>query len=141
MVLSEITIRELMTRRVVAIEGNRTVLEAARLMNEKRIGSLVVTKEQVPVGIITEHDILEKVCLRDLQASKVDVEDIMSKPLKTAEASLPAEVAIQRRVNSRIRRLPVVKNGKLVGILKVSDLARYLRKNLVLDSFLSTFED
>lgn len=130
-----------MTSRVVTIEGNRTVLEAARLMNEKRIGSLVVIKAHVPVGIITEHDIVEKICLKDLQASKVDIEDIMSKPLKTAEPELPAQVAIQRMTNGRIRRLPVVKNGKLVGILTVTDLARYLRKNLMLDSFLSTFED
>ncbi len=130
-----------MISKVVTIEGNRTALEAAKLMIEKRIGSLVVTKANVPVGIITERDIVEKVCMKDFQASKVDVEDIMSKPLKTAEPDLPAVVAIQRMVNSGIRRLPVVKDGKLVGILTVSDLARYLRKNLMLESFLSTFED
>jgi CBS domain-containing protein len=131
----------MMTSKVMTIEGNRTVLEAARLMIEKSIGSLVVTKGDVPVGILTESDIVEKICLKDLQASKVDVEDIMSKPLETAEPDLPVEIAIQRMTNSRIRRLPVVKNGKLVGILTVTDLARYLRKNLMLDSFLSTFED
>jgi hypothetical protein len=51
-----------MTSKVVTIEGNRTALEAAKLMNQKRIGSLVVTKANVPVGIIREHDIVEKVC-------------------------------------------------------------------------------
>jgi len=54
-------IKEDMTRNVIAIEPNRTVLEAAKLMAEKRISSLIVTRDERPIGIISEHDIIYKI--------------------------------------------------------------------------------
>ena len=62
--------------------------------------------------------------------------DIMSKILTTADPDTPVEVAIQRMVNHKIRRLPVMENGKLVGIITVTDLAKHLRTTLLLEGAL-----
>jgi CBS-domain-containing membrane protein len=63
--------------------------------------------------------------------------DIMSKILTTADPETPIEVAVQRMVNHKIRRLPIMDNGKLVGIITVTDLAKHLRTTLLLEGALS----
>ncbi|RLG54891.1 MAG: signal transduction protein, partial [Thermoproteota archaeon] len=75
------TIRDVMSKPVVTIEEDKTVVEAAKLMGEKRIGSLIVTREGEPVGILTERDILTKAIACDLDICKLKVKEIMSSPL------------------------------------------------------------
>ena len=132
-------IKEDMTRNVIAIEPNRTVLEAAKLMAEKRISSLIVTRDERPIGIISEHDIIEKICIKEKVISQVVVGDIMSTAVITADPDTPIEVALQRMTNNRIRRLPVIENEKMIGIVTVTvtDLARHLRKIILLQVMIS----
>ncbi|HKU49420.1 MAG TPA: CBS domain-containing protein [Nitrososphaera sp.] len=136
-------VRDIMTKGIVMIEGSDTALEAAKLMAEKGISSLFVYKDGTPVGIVTERDFIKKVCAKDLPISKVKVIDIMSKILTTAEPETPIEVAVQRMVNHKIRRLPIMEEGKLVGIITVTDLAKHLRTTLLLEGALSdsSFDD
>jgi CBS domain-containing protein len=119
------------------IEGGESTLEAARLMADRGISSLFVVKDGVPVGIVTERDFIKKVCAKGLDISQVNVEDIMSKILTTAEPETPIEVAVQRMVNHKIRRLPIIERGKIVGIITVTDLAKHLRTTLLLEGALS----
>ncbi|HKG71475.1 MAG TPA: CBS domain-containing protein, partial [Nitrososphaeraceae archaeon] len=72
-------VRDIMTKCVVTIEANGTALEAAKLMAEKGISSLIVLNNQNPVGIITERDFVKKICIKELQVSHVKVNEIMSK--------------------------------------------------------------
>jgi CBS-domain-containing membrane protein len=132
-----------MTREIIMIEGSDTALEAAKMMAEKGISSLFVVETNVPVGIVTERDFIKKICARDVPISKVKVSEIMSKILTTADPETPIEVAVQRMVNHKIRRLPVIERGKIVGIITVTDLAKHLRTTLLLDGALSdsSFDD
>ncbi|MCI0557168.1 MAG: CBS domain-containing protein [Nitrososphaera sp.] len=130
-------VRDIMTKDIVMIDGGKTTLEAAKLMAEKGISSLFVLEDDVPVGIVTERDFIKKVCAKELLISEVKVLDIMSKILTTADPETPIEVAVQRMVNHKIRRLPIMEGGKIVGIVTVTDLARHLRTTLLLEGALS----
>jgi predicted transcriptional regulator len=136
------TVRDIMTKKIVSIEHNKTALEAARLMTESSISSLIVhADDESAIGILTERDFLSKVCSKDLQASKVKIADIMSKIQMSAQPNTPIEVAVQRMINNKIRRLPVMESGKVVGIITVTDMAKALRKTLLMDGILSALSE
>jgi len=126
-----------MTKDVVAVDENMTALDAARLMTEKGISSLIIEKNHAPVGIISERDFVKKICLKDMQPSTINVGSIMSKIQTYASPETPVDVAVQRMVNHKIRRLPVISDGKVIGIITVTDLAKHLRTILLIEGILS----
>ena len=125
-------VRDIMTRHVVSIAEASTALEAAKLMTEKAISSLIVTKDDYPIGILTENDFVKKICIKELQPSNVIVRDIMSKIRTYADPETPIEVAVQRMINHKIHRLPVMVGGNVIGIITVTDLAEHLRTILLI---------
>jgi CBS domain-containing protein len=130
-------VRDIMTKDLLTISEKDTALKAAQLMSEKGVSSLIVLSEEQPIGIITERDFIKKICLKELKLSSVKVGDMMSKIRTFASPDTTIDVAVQRMVNNRIRRLPIMENGKLVGIITVTDLAKYLRTILLLNKALS----
>ena len=126
-----------MTKDVVVVDENMTALDAARLMTEKGISSLIIEKDHAPVGIISERDFVKKICLKDMQPSTINVGSIMSKIQTYASPDTPVDVAVQRMVNHKIRRLPVISDGKVIGIITVTDLAKHLRTILLIEGILS----
>jgi CBS domain-containing protein len=129
-------VRDIMTKDIVTIDEGETALEAARIMSQKGISSLIVVKDEVPKGIITERDFIKKVCAKQLEISQVKVNSIMSRIRTVADPDTTIEVAVQRMANRGIRRLPIMQEGKVVGIITVTDLARYLRTILLLEGAL-----
>ncbi len=122
-------VSQIMTRHVVTINSNRTALDAALLMKEKRISSLIVQDdENESLGIITERDFVKRVCAQDKKSSDVLISELMSKIQTFAEPDTPVDVAVQRMINNRIRRLPVISDGHVIGIITVTDLAKELRR-------------
>ncbi len=134
-------IQDIMTKKIVTIKHEKTGLDAAKLMNNHGISSLIVENDQKHIGIITERDIVSKICCKDLQPSKVNVADIMSDIRVYANPSTPIEVAVQRMINHKIRRLPVIEGGKIVGIVTVTDLAKELRKTILEEGLLSEISE
>jgi len=130
-------VRDIMTKEIVTIDGDSTAHEAAKLMTEKGISSVFIVKDGNPIGIVTERDFIKKICAKELAVSQVKIGDIMSKILTTASPDTPIEVAVQRMVNHKIRRLPIMERGKIVGIITVTDLAKHLRTTLLLEGALS----
>ncbi|HYZ95207.1 MAG TPA: CBS domain-containing protein [Nitrososphaeraceae archaeon] len=126
-----------MTKDLLTISEKDTALKAAQLMSEKGVSSLIVLSDEQPIGIITERDFIKKVCLKELKLSSVKVGDMMSKIRTSASPDTSIDVAVQRMVNNRIRRLPIIENGNLVGIITVTDLAKHLRTILLLNRALS----
>jgi CBS domain-containing protein len=126
-------VRDIMTKQIVMIDHDKSALEAAKTMAEKGISSVFVLKDGQPVGIVSERDFIKKICAKELPIAQVKIGDIMSKILTTADPETPIEVAVQRMVNHKIRRLPIMDEGKLVGIITVTDLAKYLRTTLLLE--------
>jgi len=99
--------------------------DALRKLVARNIGSVVVLEKDEPVGIITERDISRRLA-RDKDALKRQVKTVMSKPLITAESTKSVEDAMALMLKHGIRRLPVMKQEKLVGIISQRDVLRWV---------------
>ena len=129
------TVKDLMTKNVVTIDVNKTVVEAAALMSENDIGDLIVMDNNTPVGIVTERDFVRRV-LAEGKSADSKVSDVMTRPLKVIDPDAPIKEAARRMVNKKIRRLPVIKDNKLVGIITAADFAKHLSKKTLTDDIL-----
>ena len=126
------TVRSVMSKPVITVGPECSLREAAELMTKKRVGSLVVTREGTPVGVVTERDVLEKVVAKGLNATKVHMKEIMSTPLITVKSDVSIVDAIRMMQKERIRRLLVMEKGKLDGIVTQRDLPRALAFHVVI---------
>jgi len=117
-------VRGAMTASPSAIESEASVVEAARLMLTENVGSLPVVDDEVLVGIVTDRDLVTEVVARDLDPSKVTVSDVCSDDPVVARPEESLDAALQRMAREQIRCLPVVQEGRLVGILAEADVAR-----------------
>jgi CBS domain-containing protein len=117
--------KELMSQDVITVTPETSLDDAARMMGEKHIGSLIVVKYHTPVGIVTERDLLSKVLALGLFLKDEKVEEVMSYPL--AGVSLAAKIKeVAKLMISRKGRLAVFNAGTLVGIITASDLIKSL---------------
>ncbi len=120
-----VRVRAFMNSRLETVEVGSTVREAVRKMVQKEIGSVLVTKKGVPIGIMTERDILRRLVF-PADTLERPVEEMMSGPLITvgplATLAEAAEIMVQRK----IRRLPVKDGDSIVGIITQRDLQRAL---------------
>lgn len=117
---------KVMTPTVITLDSSRTVREAAALMAENAIGSVIVTKNDRPYGIITQSDIVK---LASIKQAHLDakLEDPASRPLITVQRSTAVEEAARVMIENEIHKLPVVDDkGELLGILTITDLAVFL---------------
>ena len=122
-------VSQIMTNQIVTINFAQSALDAALLMKEKRISSLIVQDDNnKSLGIITERDFVKRVCAEDKKSSEVKISELMSKIQTFAEPDTPVDVAVQKMINNKIRRLPVISEGKVIGIITVTDLAKELRR-------------
>ena len=134
-------VRDIMTKGVITVNYNLAALDAAKLMTDNGISSLIVEKEGNHVGIITERDFVSKICTKELDISKISVEEIMSDIKTFATPDTTIEVAVQRMINHKIRRLPIKERDKIIGIITVTDLAKHLRTILLINSTVSKGKD
>lgn len=130
-------VQDIMTKDVIAVDENVSALEAAKIMTEKGISSLIIEKDHAPIGIISERDFVKKICAKDIMPSSIKVGSMMSKLQTFANPDTSVEVAVQRMVNHRIRRLPIISDGRVIGIITVTDLAKHLRTILLIEGVLS----
>jgi len=126
-------IRDIMEKNVIIIGHDKTVLDAACLMKENEISFLVVLKNEEPIGVVTESDFVRKLVVNDKVASKVPLSEIMSYKFRSVESTTEIEDAVQKMLNNKIRRLLVVDDGKLVGVITQTDLTSFLRSRLLIE--------
>jgi CBS domain-containing protein len=120
----EILVREVMSSRPRTGRPEMTVKEAATLMLQEGVGSLVILEGGEPVGILTERDMLYKVVAGSKMPSRTKVEHVMSSPLITVSPDSSVSMAAKRMSDLHLRRLPVVEDGKLIGMLTEKDILR-----------------
>jgi CBS domain-containing protein len=119
------SLSEIMTTHVVTIDISERVEEALRLMVKYDVGSIVVVDKEKPVGIVTERDVT-RAALRGDSLLKLPVRSLMSRPLQTAEPNMEIWRTFETMLKLGVRRLPIVDNGKLVGIVTEKDLTRWV---------------
>ena len=115
-------IREVMRYITTSIDSEASVFKAAEKMCRDEVGSCIVLQNNVPVGIITEQDINCKVVAKNFKPSDVYVSKVMSTPLITINPKSTVGDAAHMMVKNKVRRLPVVDNDKVIGIVTVRDL-------------------
>ncbi len=109
---------------VATISPQATAQEAAAVMAGKRIGALVVTEDDTIVGIVSERDIARKLVQADRSAKKTRVSEIMSSPVMYVETTHTNEECMALMTDNRMRHLPVLQRGKLVGLISIGDLVK-----------------
>ena len=123
------SVRDAMTENPRSIGASASVVEAARLMRDEHIGSLPITDDEELVGMITDRDITTRVVAEAADPKMTSVGDVVSRDLISIEPDEDLEEAVQLMASHQVRRLPVVENGRLVGIVAQADVALTLREN------------
>lgn len=119
-------VKDVMQKDVVTVEPGASVREASELMQAYGIGTLVVVENDYPVGIITERDITYRLVARERHPS-TRVEGVMSTELITVDADTTLNRTIETMNRNNLRRLPVLREGKLAGIISIKDILRQPR--------------
>jgi CBS domain-containing protein len=122
-----LTIRQLLDQKgekICSIHPDATVFDAIRKMAENDIGSLIVTDREALVGIITERHYARKVVLRGKTSPATPVRDIMESNIITARPEQSVEECMALMTEKRVRHLPVIEGGRLIGIVSIGDLVK-----------------
>ncbi|HJM14159.1 MAG TPA: CBS domain-containing protein [Candidatus Nitrosopelagicus sp.] len=133
-------IRDIMEKNVVTIEYNKSAIDAAEIISEKNISFLVIMKEGLPIGVLSESDFVRKLNTTNKKSSDVQIEEIMSYKFRWVEPTTQIEDAVQKMLNNNIRRLLVLENNKLVGVITQTDLIEFLRERLLVDGTIKSIE-
>jgi CBS domain-containing protein len=123
-----VKIGEVCNRKLIRLEGEKSVLEACRVMGKKRIGSVLVTLKGKPCGIFTERDLLSRVLAEGVDPKRAKLKDYSSAPLITVDENYSVKECARIMSDMGVRRLLVTSKGKVVGIFTSSDLTRVLSR-------------
>ena len=115
-------VKDAMNPKVIVATKRISVKEAARIMTKFKIGSLVILEKEEIIGIITESDIIRKVVAAGQDESNVLLEQVMTKEVVTVDAEKDLGEACQMMVDHKIKRMPVLYEGNLVGIITTTDI-------------------
>ena len=123
---SKTPVKQIMSSKVVSLEHIKTVYDASVLMTSEGVGCVLVTANNKPYGIVTERDIVHGISGTDISLKKITLEEFASRPIITAGPEQTIEEVADIMIRGQIRRLPIVQNDRLVGILTITDLAKFL---------------
>lgn len=118
-------VEDVMVREVITLDEGSTVKEAAEIMNKFEIGCLIAVNKGKAMGIITERDLLKRVVAESRNATKTKVKEIMTSPLVVVEPKMELEEAVKMMFQMKIKKLPVVDGKRLVGLVSLTDIARF----------------
>ena len=115
-------VKEIMQTDVVKVPADTNIQEAAKMMGEKKIGCLLVVDEHKLLGIVTEDDIIKKVVGEGKPPKETNVEDIMVSEVVHISPEMTIEDAAELMTNKNIKKLPIVEDKKLLGIITATDM-------------------
>jgi len=119
-----VDVESIMVQKVITVGSDATVRDAVNLMNKHDIGCLVIVENGKPAGIVTERDMLKRILAQSEELEKIDIQKVMSKPLIVGKPDMEIENAAQIMFTKKIKKLPIVEKGKLLGLLTLTDLLR-----------------
>jgi len=133
-------VRDIMQKNVITIESVKKAHDAAIILKEKEISFLVVVKEGKPIGVVSERDIVRKIVAENNDAQTTQLETIMSKNFKWVEPNASIESSVQKMLNNNIRRLVVLENENLAGVITQTDLTEFLRSKILINATVENIE-
>ena len=123
--LQSLKVKDAMTREVVSVDESASIKEAVDIMNELQIGSLIVLEKGRAKGIVTERDFLRRSIGEAKDVMNTKVKEIMTTPLVVVTPNTDLEEAVKLMFQKKIKKLAVVDANKLVGIVTLTDIARF----------------
>jgi len=120
--LVPLRVEDVMVHGVITIAANAKVAQAVELMTKHEIGCLVAVNGKTPVGIVTERDMLNRVLRARAHPEDIEVGEIMSSPLVVGKPRMEIEDAVELMFKRGIKKLPVVEQGRLLGLVTLTDL-------------------
>ena len=117
-------VKEIMTKNVVTIDSSDSVFDACIKYRDEKVGCLVVKDKEFCVGIITERDLIERTICMYKNPETTKVSEIMSSDIKTINALDTIEKAVEVMKEHKVKKLPVIMNEKIVGIITVTDISK-----------------
>ena len=120
-----ITIGDVMTKSVISVDASLTVNETAKMMEDAKVGAVIVMEDNVPVGIVTDRDFAIKIAAHAYQITE-PVKQIMSSPLFSINSDESVRIAADLMHERKIRKLPVIDDGNVVGIITATDIVNLL---------------
>ena len=133
-------IRDIMCKDVITIETDKNSADAAKIISDNDISFLVIMSDGLPIGVLSEKDFVRKISAENKLASDVPISEIMSYKFRWVEPTTSIEDAIQKMLNNNIRRLLVLDDGKLIGVITQTDLVEYLRDQLLVDGTIKSIK-
>ncbi len=118
-------VEDIMVEDVITVDSDVPVMDAVKVMNANEIGCLVVTRRGKAIGILTERDLLKRIIVKSRDPKSIRVRQIMTKPLIVGNPDMSLEDATKLMFDRKIKKLPVVESRKLVGLVSLTDIARY----------------
>jgi len=116
-------VEDAMTKNVVSIDSSLTVRDAAKMMTDAKVGGLVVMKDNAPIGMLTERDLVRRVISTDKLYS-TPISEIMSTPVITAKPDYTIWELAQTMKTKKIHKIPIEKDNRLVGIITATDIVK-----------------
>lgn len=120
-----ITIGDVMTKSVISVDAALTINETAKMMEDAKVGAVIVMEDNLPVGIVTDRDFSVKVAAHAYQITE-PVKQIMSSPLFSINPDESVRIAADLMHERKIRKLPVIDDEKVVGIITATDIVNLL---------------
>lgn len=117
-------IRNLMVKKIITLQAHASVYQAVKLMNENKIGSLVIVRNGETVGILTERDLLERVLEKCKDPKETHVFEVMTSHVITGTPDMEIPEAARLMFENKVKKLPIVEGNKLVDIITLTDIAR-----------------
>ncbi|HET7149610.1 MAG TPA: CBS domain-containing protein [Candidatus Nitrosopolaris sp.] len=128
------TIGEIMSERLETIDESDTAQHAAKKLRNSNVSSLlVVDGEGKHVGIVTERDLVRRVCAKDVSSSKVIIQEMMSTPVITVDSSSLLQVAASKMIQNKVRHLLIVGQNGAEGIISTRNFTNYLKQKVDMD--------
>jgi CBS domain-containing protein len=127
------TANKMMSNKLVTIESNVSVSEVAKIMEKNKVGSVIITKDHKPIGIVTESDLVSKIVAQNKKPSEIYAINIISSPLVVVSPLTPVDDVAQKMIEKKIRRVVVMDVDQPLGIITVTDFVKHLH-TLLADS-------
>ena len=117
--------RDIMKEKVVYIDETKTIKDAVNMMNEARIGSIIITKDDAPIGILTERDFITKIAVEEIPLS-APLSEVMTKPLLVVGPNQTVWEAAEIMNTMEIHRVAVREGSKIIGMVTTTDLVKII---------------
>ena len=121
----QITVKDIMSKSVISVDASMTINEAAKMMDQRNIGCIIVTKDNSPIGIVTERDFVKRVAANETPLS-LSIDKVMSSPLIAIGPDESVWMISDLMYSRKVRKLPVIDNEQVIGIVTATDLVNQL---------------